>query len=381
MAMIGSRVSRRQFCLAALAARALAQTGAQTDAQSDTDEISGAQRAALTSMANAFMRDCAVPGLSVAIAKHGKSSYRQAFGLADTKKMEPVAPSSLFRIASVSKPFTSAAIFTLIEQGKLALDTRVFGPDALLGTAYGKPPYNPGVDRITIEHLLTHTSGGWPKGADDPMFLHQEADHKALISAVLKNRPLDFAPGMHYAYSNFGFCVLGRVIERVSGMGYADYVRRYILQVCGIEGMHIAGNGGKRSPDEVRYYDQEGRDPYYINVSRLDAAGGWLATPGDIVQFATRVDGFPTDANILKQDTITMMTTGSEANPHYAKGWEVNGRGTWWHIGDLPGSSAVVMRTPAGYCGAACMNTRRMQPDIRIKLEHMVRDMIRGITV
>jgi CubicO group peptidase (beta-lactamase class C family) len=373
MAMIGSQVSRRQFCLAALATRALAQT--------DTDEISDAQRASLTSMTSAFMEDCAVPGLSVAIAKHGKFSYRQAFGFADTKKKEPVAPSSLFRIASVSKPFTSAAIFTLIEEGKVALDAKVFGPDALLGTAYGKPPYNPGVDRITIEHLLTHTSGGWPKGVDDPMFQYPEADHKALISAVLKTRPLDFAPGEHYAYSNFGFCVLGRVIERMSGTPYADYVRQHILQPCGIDGMRIAGNGGKRTPDEVRYYDQEGGDPYNMNVSRLDAAGGWLAAPGDIVRFATRVDAVPTDANILKPETITTMTTGSQANPHYAKGWEVNDRGTWWHIGDLPGSSAVVMRTPAGYCGAACMNTRRMQPDIRIKLEHMVRDMIRGISV
>lgn len=370
--MISGQLSRRQLCLAALAGRAVAQL--------DADEISGARREALASAAHAFMAECAIPGLSVAIAKHGKFSYRQAFGFADIKKKEPVDASSLFRIASASKPITSAAIFTLIEHGQLVLDAKVFGPDAVLGTAYGKPPYNPGLDRITIEHLLTHTSGGWAKGSDDPMFQHPEADHKALIAAVLKYRPLDFAPGAHYAYSNFGFCVLGRVIERVSGMGYADYVCKHILQACGIDGMRIGGNGGKRAPDEVRYYDQEGGDPYNVDVTRLDAAGGWLAMPVDLARFATRVDGFPTDANILQQETITVMMTGSVANPHYAKGWEVSGRGTWWHIGDLPGCSAVVVRTSSGYCGAACMNARRMQPDIRVKLDHLVREMIRGIS-
>lgn len=126
--MIGRQVSRRQFCLAGqFCLAALAARAARAVAQTDTDEISDAQRASLTSMASAFMGDCAVPGLSVAIAKHGKFSYRQAFGFADTRKKEPVGPSSLFRIASVSKPFTSAAIFTLVEQGKLVLDAKVFG--------------------------------------------------------------------------------------------------------------------------------------------------------------------------------------------------------------------------------------------------------------
>jgi len=369
--MLRSPLTRRKYCLAALATSAFV--------QADGDEISGAQRDALDADARAFMADCAVPGLSVAIASHGKFRYRAALGLADIKKKEPVETFSLFRIASVSKPVTSAAIFTLIEQGQLALDAKVFGPGAVLGTAFGRPPYSPGVDRITIEHLLTHTSGGWPKGSDDPMFQHPEADHKTLIATVLKDRPLEFVPGTHYAYSNFGFCLLGRVIERVSGTGYGDFVRQHILEACGIDGMRLAGNGGKRAKDEVRYYDQERGDPYNMNLSRLDAAGGWLAMPADIVRFATRVDGFATDGNILKEETIQVMTAGSRANPHYAKGWEVNGRGTWWHIGDLPGSSAVVVRSSTGYCGAACMNTRRMQPDIPVKLDHLVREMIRDI--
>jgi CubicO group peptidase (beta-lactamase class C family) len=213
------------------------------------------------------------------------------------------------------------------------------------------------------------------------MFHDPEMSHKELISHTLKTRRLDFPPGTHYAYSNFGFCVLGRVIEKVTGVRYADYVREQILKPCEIDGMQIGGNtAGKHAPDEVRYYDQEGGDPYGMNISRLDSAGGWLATPLEIVRFATHVDGFPSDRNILKPETIRVMTTGSAANPRYAKGWEVNEQGRWWHIGDLPGSSSVLLRTPAGYCAAAFMNTRRMKPDIRLALERAAQDMIRQIS-
>ena len=372
--------SRRTFCAEAARGLALLTLPSMAPAKSQADDIGGSQREAPSRIASAFMTNCAVPGLSVAIARHVKIIYEQAFGYADLKKKEPVTGSSLFRIASVTKPITSVAIFSLIEQQRLSLDAKVFGPDAVLGTTYGRPPYNAGVEGITIEHLLTHTCGGWDKNHDDPMFQNPEMDHKALISATLKNRPLDFVPGTHYAYSNFGFCVLGRVIEKVTGTGYADYVRERILKACEIDGMRIAGNGaGKRAPNEVRYYDQEGGDPYGINVSRLDSAGGWLATPTDIVRFAMHVDGFSADSNILKPDTLAVMTTGTTANPHYAKGWEVNQRGTWWHIGDLQGCSSVLVRASTGYCWAAFMNTRRMKPDIRLTLDRMMWDMVRSV--
>jgi CubicO group peptidase (beta-lactamase class C family) len=353
----------------------------KVSAQTESSQLTTNQNEALSNIAAAFMTAYNVPGLSVAIASHMGIVYQQAFGFASLEKHEPVLDSSRFRIASVTKPITSVAIFSLIEQQKLRLDARVFGPGAILGTTYGKPPYHPGVDQISVEHLLTHTCGGWEKGQTDPMFQDPELGHKELISRTLKTRPLAFAPGTHYAYSNFGFCVLGRVIERVTGVRYADYVREEILRPCGIEAMQIAGNTlGKRALDEVRYYDQEGGDPYGMNVSRLDSAGGWLATPLEIVRFAMHVDGYATDPNILKPETITLMTTGTAANPRYAKGWEVNQQGRWWHIGDLPGSSSVLLRTPSGYCSAAFMNTRRMKPDIRLALERVAQDMIRVIS-
>lgn len=376
--MIGTLgLSRRRFCREGVGGFSLLSMLAKVNAQTQSTQITDQQSEALASIASAFMNACDVPGMSVALAHHTKVFYQRAFGFANLEKKEPVSDSSRFRIASVTKPITSVSVFSLIEQQKLSLDARVFGPDAILGTTYGKPPYTSGVDQISVEHLLTHTCGGWEKGPTDPMFHDPEMGHKELISHTLKTRRLDFAPGTHYAYSNFGFCVLGRVIEKVTGLHYADYVREQILKPCEIDGMQIAG---KHAPDEVRYYDQEGGDPYGMNVSRLDSAGGWLATPLEIVRFAMHVDGFQGDPNILKPGTIKSMTTGTSANPRYAKGWEVNEQGRWWHIGDLPGSSSVLLRTPTGYCAAAFMNTRRMKPDIRLVLERAAQDMVRQIS-
>ena len=377
---LSTSISRRHFCAISSGAITLSAFSRLTSPVAAPDELRADERETLSRIANEFMTDCAVPGLSVAVARHKDIIYQQAFGYADLKGKEPVTTASLFRIASVTKPITSTAIFQLVEQQKLSLDTKVFGADGVLGTVYGRPPYNPGIDQIKIEHLLTHTAGGWSKNRDDPMFRNPDLDQKELITATLKTRPLDFAPGTHYAYSNFGYCVLGRVIEKISGAKYADYVRDHIWKAVGIEGMLIAGNTAhKRAPEEVHYYDQEGGDPYGMNVTRLDSAGGWIATPAQILQFAIHVNGFPEDGNLLKPETIAAMTTGTNANPHYAKGWEVNDRGTWWHIGDLPGSSSILVRSPTGCCSAAFMNTRRMKPDLRLRLESMLREMVRTI--
>jgi hypothetical protein len=117
----------------------------------------------------------------------------------------------------VSKPITSAAIFGLIEKGRLRSEDRVFGRYGILGTKYGSPPYGHGVEQITIDQLLTHTSGGWSNLTNDPMVLNIGLDQAELISWALDNQPLSNPPGKVFAYSNFGYCILGRVIEKVTG--------------------------------------------------------------------------------------------------------------------------------------------------------------------
>ena len=348
-------------------------------------EVEPAERYAMARVAEDYQRRFAAPGLSLAIARDGELRYREAFGFTGRDSREPLTTSNLFRIASVSKPITSAAIFSLIETGRLRSDDTVFGEHGILGTKYGKQLYGAGIEQITIDHLLTHTSGGWDLW-HDPMFAHREMSQQDLISWALDTLPLKNPPGKVFAYSNFGYCLLGRVIEKITGMSYPEYVHKRILGPSGITNMHIGGNTlADRAPGEVRYYGQtlvEGEDhnddPYALNVTRMDSHGGWIATPADLARFASHVDGFSASRNILKPETIRQMTTPSSVKSNYARGWAVNAVGHWWHSGDLGGTSAILVRTASHFCWAALTNTRRESSSDA--LDDMVWEMARKVS-
>lgn len=335
-------------------------------------------RGAMAAVATAFMKAHSVPGLSVAVAQNGELVHEQAFGFADRGNGEKAAPSSLFRIASVSKPITSVTIFKLIEEGRLTLNDLVFGPGGILRGDFGPPPYKQHVGEIRLRHLLTHTGGGWQNDGSDPMFQHSAMDHRQLITWAIANLPLTHAPGEHYAYSNFGYCILGRVIEKVTGQPYDKHVHDAILSRCGISGMRIAGNTlAERAPGEVVYYGAATENPYNMNVRRMDSHGGWLSTAADLVRLAVHVDGFSASRDILKPASIHEMTTATTANPQYAKGWAVNSAHNWWHGGSLPGTTSIMVRTASGFCWAALANSREAGADTGAALDSMMWDMVR----
>jgi CubicO group peptidase (beta-lactamase class C family) len=346
------------------------------------EEISPSEREQMAAVATAFMRKFDVSGLSVTIAREGRLVYENPFGESNRQSRERLTVSNLFRIASVTKPITSTAIFTLIEREKLRQHDRVFGRGGVLGMKFGKAPYKKWVEEITVDHFLTHTSGGWENSSDDPMFLNVGMDHAQLITWTLDTKPLRNPPGTNYAYSNFGYCVLGRVIEQITGRPYRDFVQEEILGRCGIRDMRISGNTLKeRFPEEVIYYGQNGEKPYDMNVTRMDSHGGWLGTPRDLVLFLNHVDGSRFTANILKPETIKMMTSPSPVNSGYARGWAVNNAPNWWHSGSLPGTTTIMVRTASGFCWAALTNTRATgQPDIGLALDNMVWDMVHKVS-
>ncbi|MFC4562216.1 serine hydrolase [Nocardiopsis mangrovi] len=314
----------------------------------------------IAKLAAAFMRDFEVPGLSVAVAKDGLLLHAAGYGLADKGAATPVTASSLFRIASLAKPITSAALMNLASQGRVALQDLVFGSSGHLGDL--GTPADGRAEHITVRHLLEHACGGWASDSQDPMFSNPTLDQRQLISWVLANRPLDHDPGTAYAYSNFGYCVLGRVIEHVTGRTYADHVAQDLLAPCGVTDMSIAGDTlADRLPGEVVYYGLDGDDPYSMRVHRMDAHGGWVATATDVLRFAVRVDGFPAPPDVVPGEWITAMTTpsGLAGSDGYALGWAVAPDGTWSHTGYLPGTASVLARTKDGYCWVALANTGR----------------------
>ena len=348
----------------------------------------GGHRGEIFHFGQEFMKQFHVPGMSVAFSRHGQLVYEHQFGMADAANAQQVLPASLFRIASVTKPITSVTVFNLIEQGKLRLSDKVFGPGGILGEKYGKPPYKQYVADVTVDNLLTHTAGGWPNDSTDPMFQHDSWDHDKLIAWAIKEVPLTSPPGQHWAYSNFGYCVLGRVIEQVTGQPYSDYVTNSILSRCGVTDMRIAGNKlHDRAPNEVVYTGQFGENPYNMNVTRMDSHGGWIATATDLVHFLDAVAGVGNSAPLLNHDSVRTMTTPSPAsNPtgevRYARGWNVrdNGLGNWWHNGGLPGTSTIMVRTASGLSWAALTNTQsEPSNEMDVALDRMMWNMARAV--
>jgi len=345
----------------------------------------------------AFMRKWRIPGGAVALTKEGQLVYARGFGFAHRQAYTPVRPNHLFRIASLSKPITSVAVLRLMEQGQLRLDSPVFGPAGILSDSSYGAIADKRMEQITIRHLLEHSAGWDREVSQDVMFdpvtiagimqVYPPADSKSIIRYAL-SQPLDFPPGTRYAYSNVGYCVLGRVIEKLTGLSYEEYVTTSILRPLGIEMMRI-GTSIPTTAEEVRYYaasDQQLVPSIFSNNIRvpwayggfyleaMDAHGGWIASAPDLLRFLVAVDGLATKPDILSPATVTRMSTPTAAlQSGYALGWWVNGEGSWTHTGALPGTSTLLERTRDGYTWAVLFNRRPMDPTYFDELNALIR--------
>jgi CubicO group peptidase (beta-lactamase class C family) len=345
---------------------------------SSSFELSEAK--AIEDLVDAYLRKWKVPGISLSITKDGALLYNQAFGFADPRKKEPLTTSHRFRIASLSKSITSVCVFRLIESGRLSLADKIFGPTGLLSTRFKKVRKNPYLEQVSIEHLLTHMVGDWGNETDDPMFLNNKMNHDELIYWTLERRRLTREPGKEYTYSNFGYCLLGRVIEEATGKAYEFSARDLVFRPSGMTSLDLTGNTlEERKNLEVFYSDQTGYDPYGFNFKRMDSHGGWISTSQDLARFLVHVDGFSTKPDILNPESIRTMTT--PASPGYAKGWCVNRFNNWWHNGSLQGSLSFMVRTQNGFCMVALINSRRWKSSMDVELDKLTWDMIRKVTI
>jgi N-acyl-D-amino-acid deacylase len=348
-----------------------------------------------------FLKNEQPPGAELAVAKDGHLVYARGFGVTAYHGTEAVQPTALFRIGSISKPITAVAVLQLVERGKLALDAGVWEQLRL------PEPSDRRWKRVTILHLLQHT-GGWDRDESiDPMFRSAEiaralrirppATAAHIIRYMLGQR-LDFDPGSRFAYSNFGYCLLGRVIETVSGGAYETYVQREVLAPLGITRMRLGKTlPAERAAGEVTYYGQEtygaavmgvvgGRVPAPYgtwSLEAMDSHGGWLASAVDLVRFACAFD-VPEQCRILKSHTIETMfarpdglagydTSGKPTPAYYACGWQVRtlgarGRVNAWHTGSLSGTSTLLVRRFDGKNWAVLFNMRMARNGRRLAL-------------
>lgn len=346
-----------------------------------------------------IMKDNGITAGQVAVGKNGQVVYSKAFGFADKEHKVETKCNSLFRIASSSKPITAVAIMTLVQQGKLSVNDKVV--DILKDY---RPPageaFDPKLETVTVRHLLEHTSG-FSNENGDPQFeylrlaaqkysLPQPASPQAIVRYRL-TKPLDRDPGIKYEYSNFGYNMLGRIIEKVSGVDYETYVKNNVLVPAGATSMSLGHTRQiEMSPLEV-FYDDQGlgarawsvyaAEPEQVASSygasysqeAMDAHGGWIATAEDLVKFIAASDGSNSSCHLLDPDTISLMlappdlatnekdkkkTSKKKDNKYYAKGWNFDRKtGQWAHSGALTyGTASFVCHLSGGVQIAAIFN-------------------------
>jgi len=328
-----------------------------------------------------FMTSRNISGGALAVTRNSKLILARGYTYTDDPQDITVQPTSLFRIASISKPITAAAIMRLVQEGRLKLS------DKLTNILILKPPAGQTPDsrlaNITVLNLLQHL-GGWDRGISDADNMDNLKIAKALnlllpisVSDTItytNGQPLQHTPGTTYAYSNYGYLLLGRIIEKITGQSYEDYVRQQILLPLGISQMRIGRSQREfRQYTEVVYhsdytgtsvFDNSGRvvPMQYggLNLENLDSLGGWLASAIDLARFASMFDS--SFANpILNQNFIaTMFALPENINPvqyktgdmYYACGWFVRDYGNnyrnTWHGGSNYGVYTLMVRWSNG---------------------------------
>lgn len=352
--------------------------------------------AAYDQFMRSFLTKWQIPGGALAISRNGQLLYARGFGVADRESGEPVKPDSLFRIASDSKPVTAVAVMKLVQEGRLNLDAPVFD---LLPEYLPDPrpaSFDARITGITIRQLLHHTAG-WDREAlgFDPMDRVVDAARimgepspggcPTVIRAMLRTFPLDFAPGQRFAYSNLGYCLLGRVIEKVTGNSYEQYLREELLRPAGIEQMKLGRSRLEdRLPGEVKYYDNGSNVPSVFpngpstvprpyggfHIEAMDAHGGLLASAVELAKFADSVYGRRGEGILTRAIATEMIVrppapVSQTGGIWYGKGWTIistgGARDRWEHDGGLPGTMAFLVRAANGFIRAVLFNSRPPQ--------------------
>jgi CubicO group peptidase (beta-lactamase class C family) len=351
-----------------------------------------------------FRQQNLLKGLAVAIVKDERLIFAKGYGFADTEAKISASPEQLFRIASVSKLVTAIAVMKLVESGKISLNSKVFGKYGILNDEKELPTKDNRLENITIRNLLNH-SGGWTQRYGDIAFLprivsEQTGDPMPLaISSYIKfvtSRKVHFEPGSSSAYSNLGYMILGEVIARISKTSYEKYVKENILKPAHIYDMQLGGSfENEKLLEEVRYYQPEDAQPVEAydgsgrlvpkiygstNMTLLGSAGGWIASPVDLMKLLVVIDGDSSTKDILSRQSIAEMTHVDEKGLD-PLGWRsTNENGEWWRTGTLPGSSVLLKREPNGISWIMVTNTSNYKgPHLAIEMDRVMSQTLRKI--
>jgi CubicO group peptidase (beta-lactamase class C family) len=287
----------------------------------ENKNMSGSDIAKMDNAVNNYMTTQGVSGLSFAVTKNGKLVFAKAYGYADPATNEEMSPNHTMRIMSISKSVTAAGIMKLLEQNKISMNQKVFGPNSILGSKYATPADKPKLNDITISQLLHHTSGLRTCNGEAEFWNASKTYDQTMNMLLASDDLLENDPNTKNVYSNTGYFVLAGVIEKISGQSYETYIRNNVLTPGGVGSSMYVGlaSGGLKSNEA--HYMQDGKP----NMQLWAGFGGWVARPIDLLKYLGSVDGATPPADIIKASTHTILTDDVPLSPGYGCGWIVSG--------------------------------------------------------
>jgi CubicO group peptidase (beta-lactamase class C family) len=301
------------------------------------------------------------PGAAVLVARDGQVLMRKAYGAASVELGVPLRPEHVFRLGSITKQFTATAVLMLVDEGKVALDDEI---------TRWYPDYPTQGRHITVEHLLTHTSGiqsytGMPTYVAG---MRRDLTPDELI-AVFRDQPMEFAPGERWNYNNSGYALLGGIIEKVSGMPYGEFIRTRIFEPLGMRHSYYE-TASAVIPGRVPGYDRtpDGtiRAANWLSMTQPYAAGSLISTVDDQLLWQRAV----AEGRMLKPETWrrahTAYRLSDGRSAGYGYGWfvgEAAGRPSIEHGGDINGFSSNGLWIPSERLHVIVLSNREREAE------------------
>lgn len=277
---------------------------------------------------------------AILVARQGRVLFDRAYGLADRETKTPNSATTLFRIGSMNKMFTAIAALQLVEKGSLALD-------APIGKYLTDYPNKDLASKVTLRHLLTHTGG--TGDIFGPGFQRERANLRSIDDYVklYGARPLEFEPGARARYSNYGFLLIGALIERVSGMSYYQYVRKNVFEPAGMKSTDSLPESEAVAARSRGYMNKDGAwvDNKDTLPWRGTSAGGGYSTTGDLFRFAQALE----NGKLLGKSLLTEATRKrqSKMGGGYGFGFGVDtDPPAYGHGGGAPGMNGQLRVLP-----------------------------------
>ena len=293
-----------------------------------------------------------VPGASLLVIKDGKTVIRRGYGIADMEKHIKATPATNYRLASVTKQFTAAGILRLNQDGKLHLDDSIrrFLPELPASDA-----------AITVRDLLCHRSGLIDYEDLVPEDATAQIDDNDVLRMIASQRGLYFTPGNAHRYSNGGFVLLGLIIQRVSGMDLADFMKQRIFTPLGMQHtLMYEHTRGPQVSDRAYGYSEAGGKWTQTDQSVTSATRGDGGIYSNIDDFA-KWDAALYD-NRLLNDASRKLLFGShdpldDPDTDYGFGWRISGDSVW-HSGESMGFRNVIIRWPQQHVTVVILSNR-----------------------